>query len=414
MKDILTKFGSNFLVSAFVPSLAFVALAMVVFRPLIPQSLLTSLQNTLEPFDQSGVLLLALAVILGFTLSSLNTSIYKILEGYSLLAHIPLFRKRQQRKYAEIETHLKKVEEEIKRLEEREDAHQREYNRLIGLERDVIQAIETASVQGAEREGERLKTLLKRVHKHVHQLAAEKKENTLRLKQLEDERYYLLSEMHLRFPFSREAVLPTAFGNLLRAAEAYAGDRYGIDAVRLWPRLIHVIPQSYYEKVEQSNNGLAFLINCSILSLLFSLLCGLATGYQILALSLTQATNGAMYCVTPIGSGQCLVTITEPQVYLYSYGFLFIFMLCLFFIFYKGSFPIVIQYGDMIRSSFDLFRFRLLEEFHLEPPKTLQAEREVWRKISEFLVMGEHRGTLCFKYQTAATVERSETTKRSS
>jgi len=342
MKDFINKLGSNFVVSAFVPSLAFVAMAIVVFKPIVPPDLLNSVQNTFEPFGQSGILLLALTVILGFTLSNLNTSIYKILEGYSLLARFPLGRNRQLRKFNKLKQQLETVENEITQME-----------------------------QSAKPDEDHLS-------------------------RLEDLRYYIASEMNLRFPLKEEAILPTAFGNMLRAAEAYSADRYGIDAVRLWPRLIHVIPDSYYEKVEQSNNGLAFLINCSILSLLFGFLCMLASGYQYLVWQLAlQDKTEVLY----------FVRINYPsRVYcerIYIYGVIFVVMLVFSFVFYKGSFPIVMQYGNMIRSSFDLFRFQLLKQLNLDLPKDLDQERDLWSKISEFIAIGEHRGTLSFEYQIA-------------
>ena len=118
MKDFISKLGSNFVVSAFVPSLAFAAMAIVVFKPIVPPELLNSMQNTFEPFGQSGILLLASTVILGFTLSSLNTSIYKILEGYSILARFPLSRNKQLRKFNKLKQQLKAVENEITQMEQ--------------------------------------------------------------------------------------------------------------------------------------------------------------------------------------------------------------------------------------------------------------------------------------------------------
>jgi len=218
------------------------------------------------------------------------------------------------------------------------------------------------------------------------------------LSRLEDLRYYIASEINQRFPFGEKAILPTAFGNMLRAAEAYSADRYGIDAVRLWPRLIHVIPASYYEKVEQSNNSLAFLINCSILSLLFGFLCMLASGYQYLVWQFALQDKTEVLYFIPINY--------PPIVYcqrIYIYGAILVVMWVFSLMFYKGSFPIVMQYGNMIRSSFDLFRFQLLKQFNLKLPKDLDLKQEydLWSKISEFITIGEYRGTLNFKYQTA-------------
>jgi len=349
MKDFINKFGSNFVVSAFVPSLAFVAMTMVIFKPIVPPELLNSIKNTFEPFEQSGILLLALTIILGFTISSLNTFIYKVIEGYFILARFPLSKNRQLRKFNKWKQQLEAVEDKISEMERSEEPDKGHLSRL------------------------------------------------------EDLRYYIVSEMNLRFPLREDGILSTGFGNILRAAEAYTADRYGIDAVRLWPRLIHVIPDSYYEKVEQSNNGLAFLINCSVLSLLFGFLCGLASGYQYLVWQLALQHKTEVLYFIPINR---LPYIYHQRIYIYSA--IFVVTLICSFVFYKSSFPLVMQYGNMIRSSFDLFRFQLLKQLNLKLPEDLSQEYDLWSKVSEFIAIGEYRGSFSFEYQTASDkVERA-------
>jgi len=48
-----------------------------------------------------------------------------------------------------------------------------------------------------------------------------------------------------RFPDRIEHVLPTKFGNCLRAFEVYSRVIYGIEAIQGWPRLISVIQTEY-------------------------------------------------------------------------------------------------------------------------------------------------------------------------
>ena len=84
-QGLTEKMGSNFLVAAFIPSLAFAMIAMVVFSPILPPGPVTRLTNTLTPLGQPGLLLVVFTIVLGFTLSSLNTFIYKLFEGYVIL-----------------------------------------------------------------------------------------------------------------------------------------------------------------------------------------------------------------------------------------------------------------------------------------------------------------------------------------
>lgn len=316
---------------------------MVIFDPIMPPKLVDSLMNAMNPLGQRGVLLLALTTVLGFTLSSLNTSIYRILEGYNLLARFPETRQFQYDKAQQLKEQLNEVEKRIRKLEE----------------------------EGADDAG---------------------------FQELVDQRYYLTSELDLRFPPVKRAILPTRFGNILRAAETYPGTRYGIDAVRLWPRLVHVMPKEYYDKVEQSNNGLAFVVNCAILSLFLGVLSGLAAGYEYL-----------VYLYAYFGKVKILYFIqVEPNSdYVYFQRvFIYLAICALGFVvswlFYRASFPIAMQYGNLIRSSFDLFRFDLLRQLRFELPKESDAEYDLWRKISEFITLGDRLGSLHFEYQTAA------------
>jgi hypothetical protein len=325
MQSYLEKMGSNFLVAALIPSLAFVTAAMVIFGPIMPPGLAGRLLSAFDPLGEQGALLLALTTILGFTLSCLNTFIYKILEGYSLLARLPGSRWLQRRRVRRLKNQLDEVEGKISKLEEQNP-------------------------------------------------------DDARLQELEDQRYYIASELDLRFPPEKQAVLPTRFGNTLRAAETYSATRYGIDAVRVWPRLVHVIPKEYYEKVEQSNNSLAFLVNCSVLSLLCGILCGLAAGYQHVIKQCALLGREELLYFIPIDSS--LIRIYSQRTFIYLV--MCMLMILASWLLYRASFPIAVQYGNMIRSSF-------------------------WRKISEFIAIGSRRGPLRFEYQFATDNAGAET-----
>jgi hypothetical protein len=334
--------------------------------------------------------------VLGFTLHSLNTFIYKILEGYYLFARIPWFKRRQLRKYEKLESELLEVEGEIIELLNKIEHNQAQVVQLNEISRGISKNLNSIFLLGSRRKREGLEEQLSCVSEQIRNLQLRIEENEDRLQQLEDQRYYIVSEMHLRFPLSKDAILSTGFGNILRAAETYPEDRYGIDAVRLWPRLVYVIPESYYEKVDQSNNGLAFLVNCSILSLLMGLMSVLAAIYQLYLRLGKSGKVGLMYFIVKDDIEY------NPGVYLERicyYCVIFVFTLVMFYIFYRGSLPLVMQYGNMIRSSYDLFRMQLLEELNLELPEDSVREHDLWSKISEFIAIGERRGALIFDYQ---------------
>jgi hypothetical protein len=348
MQTYLEKMGSNFLVAAFIPSLAFVTAVIVIFGPIIPPALVERLQGSFNPLNQSGLVPLLLTVVIGFTLSSLNTFIYKIFEGYILLEHFSFARSSQQKRARRLKNQLRRIERRIKRLEGKDER---------------------------------------------------------RLQALKDQRYYIASVYHLTFPPSKQAILPTRFGNILRAAETYPVTRYGIDAVPIWPRLVHVIPDQYFEKVNQSNNQLAFLINCSLLCLIFAFLCSLGSLYQYIVFRYALAQQD--FPIYFIQINFVPVDIYQQRVILYLAGCGF--ALLWSWLFYRATLPIASRYGNMIRSSFDLFRFQLLKQLNLSLPVDSHEEYDTWRMISEFITQGDSEGRLFFEYQTKddeAVVER--------
>lgn len=332
MNSFIEKMGRNFLVAAFVPSLAYVTLAMVIFSPIIPSSLLGLLTETLTPLDQSGLVLLMLTVIVGFTLYTLNTYLYKFIEGYFLGRLFAWTRRFQQHKAS------------------------KEYSKIIFLE----QMIERLDKQPPHQE---------------------------KLEQIKAIHYQMKANYNRIYPSSPKQALPSRFGNILRAMEAYPRERYGIDAVLFWPRLIHVMPESYYDKLDQSNNRLAFLVNCAILSFGMTVASIFASGYQFLI---------SFYAINNISSPLYLIRIYYSDWWIIRYqqnAFLYlvssmIMMLSLVF-FYHATLPIAIQYGDLVRSSFDLFRWTLFRGLHLLPVKSYNKELSRWEAMSDFVAFGK-------------------------
>ena len=169
------------------------------------------------------------------------------------------------------------------------------------------------------------------------------------------------------YPPRSAGIMPTKFGNILKASEAYSGTRYGIDAVEFWPRLLHVIPPSYRQTIEDSRNELSFLVNMSTLSVIFYYLCVLAI-----------LTNAPLF-------PDWARVLENSFRYIAAGGFAW----CCNWFFHRAAILSVSDFGRMIRSAYDLFRLDLLEQFHLKPPKDSVEEFQVWRNLGELIVLGQ-------------------------
>lgn len=325
--NFIEKMGSNFIVAALIPSLAFVSSAMLVFSPILPNELMARIVGKDYSTIQEGLVILTFAIVLGFTLTSLNTFLLKIFEGYILVWRFPFFRKSELRSY-------KKMRHQIKLVQKR------------------IRSIKDQKSQFAEKMVERLDAKL----------------------------YKLEIKFHYRFPEKEEEVLPFKFGNILKAAETYPMARYSMDSVPIWTRLLHVITPSYDSKIEQTHNQLSFLVNCAVLSILFSILGIAAALYQfILAYIAAGSINLGIYFIS--------VNLPFNDYFQRAivYILVFIFSIFLSIIFHRASLLSVDEFGQMIRSAFDLFRFDLLKQLHLPLPNNSNNEIDTWTITTELM-----------------------------
>lgn len=315
------------MVASFIPSLAFFTISMLTLQPILPKSITDLLGSKFNPFGESGLLLALITVILGFTLTSLNTFIYKVFEGYILIWRLPFLRTSEIKRSRRLKKIQQSIAKKVKRLE-----------------------------QGG---------LSRRVERRIEDLRSTEKA--------------LLARYDLQFPPTEEEILPTKFGNILKAAETYPISRYRIDAVPMWPRLIQVMPLSYYAKVDEVSNQVSFLMNCTILTV----------SYAVMTLSLS----------TYYLFQQILSPVSSSSVEILAYLGLFVLATIISIVFLRASELVVLEYGYLIRSSFDLFRRQLLRQLDIDPPLNLEEEQTMWERLSYFINIGDNNGLIDFNFR---------------
>lgn len=350
IQGYLEKLGGNFMIAAFVPCLAFVTACMFAFEPLLPTNFLANVRNSLSPLNQNGLIILLIATMMGFTLTSLNTYIYKLFEGYVL-------------------------PEYLKPLQRIELARARQIRRKRDLLNKKIQRIE------------KWKQNWVRAKMPAYQQAKLKRIND-RIGQWINLRDGLAADYDQRYPPKDSQIMPSRLGNILRAAEAYPQSRYHVDAVALWPRMVWAMDKEYMMNVDTANDQCSFLLNSSFLSGVFTLMSWAASIYVWLFPS--KAFSSIAYLLTGV--------IT----------------LIIAWFFYTASLLNVNKYGNLIRSSYDLFRFNLLEKLHLKLPVNIEEEKLVWEKITEFVTIGEIYGKKFFDYPDHRVEESEDITNAKS
>ena len=162
------------------------------------------------------------------------------------------------------------------------------------------------------------------------------------------------------------SVLPTKLGNVIRSFETYPRRQYGMSAIKLWPRLAAKIDKDYAEQVDGAKTSFDFMINCSLLSFFLSLL--------VLVVGLWYP-----------------VMFSAPRFWLPWLFKVFLF-LALSYAFYHSSIDRAAEWGETVKSAFDLYRHDLLVQLgYKTPPSSVEAERWLWRSISQQLLFGDTR-----------------------
>jgi hypothetical protein len=136
-------------------------------------------------------------------------------------------------------------------------------------------------------------------------------------------------------------LLPTALGNRLRAFEERAGAAYSVQAIHLWPRLYHVLPDSALATVNEFRNQLDTA----------SRLC--------LSLGMTALIAAGLLARQPLWWMLPVVLLLASVAA------------------YRSALAAADNYGVAVATAIDVYRLRLLQEMRLQMPVDTEEERQI-------------------------------------
>jgi hypothetical protein len=292
LQELRGYFGRSFLLAVFFPVLIFVSASLALFFEITH-----SLQATLSAWDnlplQTQILLLlgglVIVTALAYLIFNFQYSITRLFEGY--WPRIPVLRALRNA---------------------RSDLHKRRWDHLQA-QVDIATTLDKITL--------------------ANEIAAEQ----------------------LAFyppPNHLDKMMPTRVGNILRAAEIHAYDRYRIDSVIIWPRLRPLLRPEAVTILEDKWIALNFMLLISLLAALFALIwC------PVLAL-LTDHWRLFLLCAL----GWPIAWVS-----------------------YENAVQCALAYGEQIKSTFDLYRHDLLKALNRPIPPSVEAEQKEWRQLSCFL-----------------------------
>ncbi|RKP46003.1 hypothetical protein [Trinickia fusca] len=166
----------------------------------------------------------------------------------------------------------------------------------------------------------------------------------------------LRRKLALEYPDQRELVLPTRFGNVLRAFEMYAGNVYGVESIHAWPRLLAVVPKNYQETLADARAPVDFFV-----SLVFvSFLLGVIAFARCVADFLSGFYGGQLWVFV----GVCTMAFIVSR-------------LC-----YLAAVSTAIAWGEVVKSAFDLYLPALATALGYTLPSTAKERRRFWEDLA--------------------------------
>ncbi|MDM8561299.1 hypothetical protein [Candidatus Parabeggiatoa sp. HSG14] len=170
----------------------------------------------------------------------------------------------------------------------------------------------------------------------------------------EEVEFAQLDEQLMFIPREPAQRMPTRLGNFLRAIESRPKQKYGLNAVVCWPRLWLVLPTEAKHELANARDNLDTMVRTWNWSLLFMVW-----------------SVWAWEWVIPLGLTALLIT-------------------------YRWILQAAQVYGQLVESSFDLYRFLLYNELHWPLPQNSFEEKKQGKQLTEYLWRGSEEENIRF------------------
>ena len=178
---------------------------------------------------------------------------------------------------------------------------------------------------------------------------------------LHKERWILMKDLAQKYPDTEDSVLPTAFGNALRAFEVYPRVMYGLEGIDGWPRILAVLPKDYRDLIDDAKAQVDWWVNLSVLSFL------LLFEFWILVLCKWRLTLPWFYMV---------LDIAIPILILIFLNWIFLWR----------SISAAIGWGNFVKSAFDLYRLNVIDLLGVDSVSSRKSEQKLWKGFSQAII----------------------------
>jgi len=160
-----------------------------------------------------------------------------------------------------------------------------------------------------------------------------------------------------RYPKDDLQIVPTEFGNAIRAFETYGKTRFNLDSQTLWHELFAVAPQYIQSEINSARSPVDFFVALVFLSGIFSFVC-----WSIIACWVIGFIANLNSSIPVLGFISLLVT----------------------FLFYRLAIRAADAWKYPIHALVNLGRVKLADSLGLRFPETLEEEKKMWLLVTRY------------------------------
>ena len=186
------------------------------------------------------------------------------------------------------------------------------------------------------------------------------------------ERSNLRLELLQRFPTSTGEMLPTRFGNTIRAFEVYPREIYGVDGVTMFLRLGAVVPEHFAGILDDARSQVDCFVNVTWLAA--------ALG----ALALVEAIPPATFALTSISQLARVLSsfdAVSARDTLIAAACIATALIC-----YRWATIRAVAWGELVKSTFDCFLPDLAKQLGYKLPESDADRKTFWREINRLII----------------------------
>jgi hypothetical protein len=168
------------------------------------------------------------------------------------------------------------------------------------------------------------------------------------------------------WPPNRDHVLPTRFGNAIRAFESYPYTVYGVDSIPTWLRLSALFPKRFADSIEAARAEVSFFVNIWLMAVLAGGIAAVRT-----AIDVVQNSGPSRLIFPPLLWDHLSAAVISAVIVYFSYG---------------AAIERARAWGGLVMAGFDLYLPSLAKQLGYKLNRTAEEQKLFWRKLnSSFL-----------------------------